>query len=188
MRVLIAPDKFKGSLTAAEVADHLAKGLAEAGASHQDPPAGRRWRRQRRRRPRQWVPSPTGGRARGDRREPPWGRRLRRRHRNRRGRQHLRAGHPARRGPRPDDRIELWLRRSHTGGAHAVPSSPGARARRKRQHRRRRRNARRVGLPLPRPERRSPGSDRREPGPASTASIRVTPSISMASRSPSPAT
>src|SRR5689334_12030465 len=31
MRVLIAPDKFKGSLTAAEVADHLAKGLAEAG-------------------------------------------------------------------------------------------------------------------------------------------------------------
>ena len=32
MRVLIAPDKFKGSLTAAEVADHLAKGLAEAGA------------------------------------------------------------------------------------------------------------------------------------------------------------
>ena len=32
MRVLIAPDKFKGSLTAAEVAEHLAKGLAEAGA------------------------------------------------------------------------------------------------------------------------------------------------------------
>ena len=32
MRVLIAPDKFKGSLTAAEVADHLSKGLAEAGA------------------------------------------------------------------------------------------------------------------------------------------------------------
>src|SRR6476660_301401 len=32
MRVLIAPDKFKGSLTAAQVADHLAKGLAEAGA------------------------------------------------------------------------------------------------------------------------------------------------------------
>ncbi|MEV3902460.1 glycerate kinase [Mycobacterium sp. NPDC050551] len=32
MRVLVAPDKFKGSLTAAEVADHLATGLAEAGA------------------------------------------------------------------------------------------------------------------------------------------------------------
>ena len=32
MRVLIAPDKFKGSLTAAEVADHLATGLAAAGA------------------------------------------------------------------------------------------------------------------------------------------------------------
>ncbi|KAA0098011.1 glycerate kinase [Mycolicibacterium sp. P1-18] len=32
MRVLIAPDKFKGSLTAAEVADHVAKGLTGAGA------------------------------------------------------------------------------------------------------------------------------------------------------------
>jgi glycerate kinase len=32
MRVLIAPDKFKGSLTAAEVADHLAKGFTEARA------------------------------------------------------------------------------------------------------------------------------------------------------------
>ena len=32
MKVLVAPDKFKGSLTAVEVADHLAKGLAEAGA------------------------------------------------------------------------------------------------------------------------------------------------------------
>ncbi|MGM7646885.1 glycerate kinase [Nocardia sp. JW2] len=31
MRVLLAPDKFKGSLTAAEVADRLADGLAEAG-------------------------------------------------------------------------------------------------------------------------------------------------------------
>ena len=32
MKVLVAPDKFKGSLTAVEVADHLAKGLTEAGA------------------------------------------------------------------------------------------------------------------------------------------------------------
>lgn len=32
MRVLIAPDKFKGSLTAEEVADHLAAGLHESGA------------------------------------------------------------------------------------------------------------------------------------------------------------
>src|SRR6478752_673147 len=32
MRVLIAPDKFKGSLTAAQVADHLANGLTAAGA------------------------------------------------------------------------------------------------------------------------------------------------------------
>lgn len=33
MRVLIAPDKFKGSLTAAEVADHLANGLIRSGAT-----------------------------------------------------------------------------------------------------------------------------------------------------------
>ncbi|WP_327151986.1 glycerate kinase [Nocardia sp. NBC_01329] len=32
MRVLVAPDKFKGSLAASEVADRLAAGLAEAGA------------------------------------------------------------------------------------------------------------------------------------------------------------
>ena len=32
MRVLIAPDKFKGSLTAAQVADEVAKGLAQTGA------------------------------------------------------------------------------------------------------------------------------------------------------------
>ncbi|MFD6108389.1 glycerate kinase, partial [Nocardia salmonicida] len=38
MRVLVAPDKFKGSLTAAEVADRLAEGLASAGVdSHRMP-------------------------------------------------------------------------------------------------------------------------------------------------------
>jgi hypothetical protein len=31
MKVLIAPDKFKGSLTAAEVAHHLATGLEQRG-------------------------------------------------------------------------------------------------------------------------------------------------------------
>ena len=31
MRILIAPDKFPGSLTAAQVADHLTTGLATAG-------------------------------------------------------------------------------------------------------------------------------------------------------------
>ncbi|MBP2194012.1 glycerate kinase [Nocardia goodfellowii] len=38
MRVLVAPDKFKGSLTASEVADRLAEGLASAGIdSHRIP-------------------------------------------------------------------------------------------------------------------------------------------------------
>lgn len=31
MRALVAPDKFKGSLSAAEVADNLARGLAATG-------------------------------------------------------------------------------------------------------------------------------------------------------------
>ena len=116
MRVLIAPDKFKGSLTAAEVADHLAKGLAEAGARSRTLPladggdgsvaaalaAG-------------FHPLPVDVHgATGQR--PPRCRRVRRRHRRRRSRQHLRTGHPARRGPRPDDRIQLRLRRSHPRG------------------------------------------------------------------------
>jgi glycerate kinase len=32
MRVLVAPDKFKGSLPATAVADNIAKGLAQSGA------------------------------------------------------------------------------------------------------------------------------------------------------------
>ena len=31
MRVLVAPDKFKGTLTSAQVAHHVARGLAERG-------------------------------------------------------------------------------------------------------------------------------------------------------------
>ena len=31
MKVLLAPDKFKGSLTAAQVVQHLGSGLAERG-------------------------------------------------------------------------------------------------------------------------------------------------------------
>lgn len=38
MRILIAPDKFKGSLTAAEVADHLARGLSEKGVLYRTLP------------------------------------------------------------------------------------------------------------------------------------------------------
>ena len=95
MRVLIAPDKFKGSLTAAEVADHLAKGLAEAGANSRTLPladggdgsvaaalaSG-------------FHPLPvdvhgaTGEDHRGDRR-------VRRGHRDRRSRQHLRTRPPS---------------------------------------------------------------------------------------------
>ena len=121
MRVLIAPDKFKGSLTAAEVADHLAKGLAEAGAHSRTLPladggdgsvaaalaAGFHS-----------LPVDVHG-ATGE--TPPRPRRLQRRHRHRRSRQHLRTGHPARRGPRTDDRVELRLRRSHPRRADACP-------------------------------------------------------------------
>jgi glycerate kinase len=34
MKVLLAPDKFKGSLTAAQVVDHLGRGLTERGVEH----------------------------------------------------------------------------------------------------------------------------------------------------------
>src|SRR6476469_3582152 len=34
MKVLLAPDKFKGSLTAAEVVDHLGKGLSDRGIKY----------------------------------------------------------------------------------------------------------------------------------------------------------
>ena len=38
MNVLLAPDKFKGSLTAAEVVEHLGRGLAERGIAHRGLP------------------------------------------------------------------------------------------------------------------------------------------------------
>ena len=101
MRVLIAPDKFKGSLTAAEVADHLAKGLTAAGAHSRT------------------LPLADGGdgsvaAALASGFAPltvsvhgATGRRhsgvvaVRRRHRHRGSRQHLRTVHPARRGATP---------------------------------------------------------------------------------------
>ena len=43
--VLLAPDKFKGSLTAAEVADALAEGLAAGNPSWRITCSGSRWRR-----------------------------------------------------------------------------------------------------------------------------------------------
>ena len=121
MRVLIAPDKFKGSLTAAEVADHLAKGLAEAGAYTRTLPladggdgsvaaalaSG-------------FHPLPvdvhgaTGESHRGvvafdeDTAIVEVASTC--------GLATLPGGDPC-----PDDRIELWLRRSHQGGSQAVP-------------------------------------------------------------------
>ena len=99
MKVLIAPDKFKGSLTAAQVVHHLGSGLHAArhrrttgcrwptAATAASPPRSRQASVRR------------GRRRRGHRRTPPRRDRLRRRHRRRRGRQHLRAAHPARRPP-----------------------------------------------------------------------------------------
>ena len=56
MNVLIAPDKFKGSLTAAEVVHHLGSGLRAARHPLRRAAAGRRRRRQRRRRGRSRLP------------------------------------------------------------------------------------------------------------------------------------
>ena len=165
MRVLIAPDKFKGSLTAAEVADHLAKGLAEAGAHSRTLPladggdgsvaaalaAGFGS-----------LPVDVHG-ATGQS------------HRsmvafdadttivevaNTCGLATLPGG-----VLRPHGGIELRIRRSHPGGTDPGPQAHGPRPRRQRQHRRRNRHARRARIPLPRPSRRSACPHRRQPGP-----------------------
>ncbi len=60
MRVLVAPDKFKGSLTAAEVAEAIARGLTDEGIEFLSAPAGGRRRRKRRRCPQRWIPGPPG--------------------------------------------------------------------------------------------------------------------------------
>ena len=39
--ILVAPDSFKGTYTAAEVAEHISTGIEAVGATG-DPPAGRR--------------------------------------------------------------------------------------------------------------------------------------------------
>ena len=188
MRVLIAPDKFKGSLTAAEVADHLAKGLAEAGAHSRTLPladggdgsvaaalaAG-------------FHPLPVDVHgATGES------------HRsvvafdvdtaivevaNTCGLATLPGGVLA-----PDDRVELRLRRSHPRGPHPAPPAPGTRTRRQRQHRRRHRHARRARVPLPRPGRRTARPDRREPGPHPLRRPQPRRRAGRASSSSSPAT
>ena len=141
MKVLLAPDKFKGSLTAAEVVHHLGNGLTERGHPATRAAARRRRRRQRRR-PRS---QPGSGRIRDHRRRghrprTPHHRRVRRHHRRHRGRQHLRPAHPARREAGPagqppagslGEAIVSLLRRN------AQPDRPGPR--RIGQHRRRRR-------------------------------------------------
>ena len=150
MKVLIAPDKFKGSLTAAEVARHLGTGLEQRGVTTRALPladggdgsvaaavatgfrAGR------------------GRRRRGDRRAAHRRDRLRRGHRRRRGGEHLRAAHPARRHARSADVLVGGNRRRgpHRGDARGDADRPGAR--RLGQHGRRDGDARRPRGGVPR--------------------------------------
>ena len=101
MKVLLAPDKFKGSLTAAEVVQHLGNGLHRTRHPVHRAAARRRRGRQRPGRHRSRVPPDPHHRRRGHRPRAPHHRRVRRHHRRHRGRQHLRPAHPARREARP---------------------------------------------------------------------------------------
>ena len=69
MHVVVAPDKFKGSLTAREVADRVAAGIAavDAGARRRAGPGRRRRRRHRRRRAGGGLRADPGARHRPDR-------------------------------------------------------------------------------------------------------------------------
>ena len=99
MTVLVAPDKFKGSLTARQVVEHLGQGLADRGVAYRGLPladggdgsvaaaidAG--------------FTGVEAGRRRPHRRPPPWPCRPRRPHRGHRSGEHLRLGCAARRDP-----------------------------------------------------------------------------------------
>ena len=156
MKVLLAPDKFKGSLTAAEVVHHLGNGLAERGHQLHRAAARRRRGRQRRRPPSPPASEPSRSpSATPSVDEAPRHRRFRRHHRRHRGRQHLRAAHPARRDASPRSTPpaaasgEAIIRHAPTR-RHPDRAGPG----RIGQHRRRRRHARRA-------RRRVPGRRRR---------------------------
>ena len=111
--------------------------------------AGRRWRRQRGRRGRRRLPARRGRRRRSHRRASPRRDRLRRGHRRRRGRQHLRAAHPARRAAGPARGLlrRSGRRRPRCTAARGEADRPGAR--RVGQHGRRNGNARRPRRGVP---------------------------------------
>ena len=177
VRALIAPDKFKGSLTAGEVADALAAGLRSAAFHRQgrDGPlrtastGGRRGRQRGRRRRLRLHPAQLH-RRRTHRPACPGQHRVRRRHRRRRGGQHLRPRAPAGRNPGAAECLQPRLRRScpvrpqpETGQDRAGPG-------RQRQHRRRHGNAHRPRVQLPRRrrppalrQRRGAGADPQHP-------------------------
>ena len=170
VRALIAPDKFKGSLTAGEVADALAAGLrsatgvtGSAGTIHCE-----------------LLPLADGGdgsvdaavasgfspaqlhRRRTHRPARPGQHRVRRRHRRRRGGQHLRPRAPAGRNAGAAGCLQPRLRRS--GPVRPQPETGQDRAGpgRQRQHRRRHGHAHRPRLQLPR--RRRPAALRQRRG------------------------
>ena len=189
MRALIAPDKFKGSLTAAAVADRLGRRHARGRRGHHHPAARRRRRRQRR--------GGGGGRIRpapGHRRRRHWATRTAARIAvdadtavvevaNTCGLTTLpagRTGGPGRRQPRPRTRRRP---RAH----HPAPPA-GHRPGRQRQHRRRDGAARRARLHLPRPHRTTRCRPAGAPWPGSRASTPPPPGPWPGSRSSSPAT
>ena len=188
MRVLIAPDKFKGSLTAAEVADHLAKGLAEAGAHSRT------------------LPLADGGDGSVAAAVAAGFGSLPVDVRGATGQSHrsmvafdgdtaiVEVANTCGLATLPGGVLAPMTASSH-GFGEAIRAAltlarraHGARARRQRQHRRRHRHARRPRVPLPRP--RPANSSPRPPRTwtASTASTAATPSSSTASSSSSPAT
>ena len=152
MTVLVAPDKFKGSLTARQVVEHLGQGLADRGVAYRG------------------LPLADGGdgsvaaaidagftgvevdRRRPHRRPPPWPGRLRRPHRGRRSGGHLWLGCAAGRDPSTAAVLNAWCRARRSRRARAGCDPPSAGRRRLRQHRRRRRATRRIRRSFPRPE------------------------------------
>ena len=146
-RVLIAADKFKGSLTAVQVAERVTAGLRRVvpGVTGRGPAGRGRRRRHGRRGGRGRVRAPRGAGRPGRSATPvDGGVRAARRHRRGGDGRGLRAAAPARRGLRAAHRHHVRLRRTAAGRAGRGRPHDRVRGRRQRHHRRRRGHARRA--------------------------------------------
>ncbi len=194
MKVVVAPDKFKGSLSAPEAARAMARGVRAASPVGD----GRRGADGRRRRGDRRGPGgrhrrlvPRGGRRGPARRAGPRAVRPARRRPDRRHGDGRRLGPGARapRPPRPDPDLDPRHRRAAPGGRRGGGAA-GDRRHRRQRHQRRRRRAR-PGARLPPARRRRPRARprRRRPWNGSTGSTPpAATAASTASRWPSPAT